>query len=35
VLLKIYAKCLDGEETTALTRISDALGGDEASKPGG
>jgi integrase len=26
VLLKIYAKCLDGQETVALKRIADALG---------
>jgi len=25
ILLRIYAKCLDGQESTALRRIQDAL----------
>ncbi|WP_337819601.1 hypothetical protein [Pseudonocardia sp. Ae707_Ps2] len=27
VLLKVYAKCLDGQDTVARQRVEDALGG--------
>jgi integrase len=33
VLLKIYAKCLDGQESTALNRISEALGSSDQDEP--
>ncbi|GAB3155149.1 hypothetical protein GCM10027290_50920 [Micromonospora sonneratiae] len=29
VLLKVYAKCIDGQEATANQRIEDALGGPD------
>jgi hypothetical protein len=35
VLLKVYAKCIDGEEEHARRRVAEALAGSTKPKPSG